>query len=103
MKKSMIISILGLLSTLVTFNSAYAQATAMLLPNKNQTTKLTYHSNIPDPTNKAGALPYNEVSSKAIRTFEKLFKNTTNQQWYGVEKNNYLTTFIDKEGRESRV
>jgi hypothetical protein len=104
MKKKIIKSLLGLLSAVVILNSSYAQTTAMLPPNtSDQKTKHAYNLNNPEPVSKDKALSANEVSSKAIRTFERNFKHTTNQQWYGLKGNTYLTTFIDKEGRDSRV
>lgn len=104
MKKRIITCFLGLLSTVVILDSSYAQTTAMLPVNtSDQKTKHAYNSNNPEPVSKDRALATNEVSTKAIRTFEKTFKQTTNQQWYGLKGNTYLTTFIDKEGRDSRV
>ena len=104
MKKIIITSFIGLLSSIVIINSSYAQTTAMLPVHiSDQKTKHAYSSNHPEPSSKEKPLSSNEVSSKAIRTFEKNFKHTTNQQWYGLKGNTYLTTFIDKEGRDSRV
>jgi hypothetical protein len=104
MKKEIITSLLGLLTSVVTMYSSNAQTTTMLAHvSNNQETKLVSNVNSPNPITKAVALPLNEVSSKAVRSFVKTFKNVTNQQWYSLNGNKFLATFTSKDGRDSRA
>ncbi len=103
MKQRIITSILGLFAVAVSFNNSYAQRTVMLQPNSFITkTKINYNNGLASIPG-TGALLLNEISTKAIRTFGKSFKDVTNLVWYGVDSKKYLAIFTSKDGRYSRA
>ncbi|MCU7548991.1 hypothetical protein OCK74_07675 [Chitinophagaceae bacterium LB-8] len=104
MKKAIIARLIGLSTLLVSTSCSFAQTAATLSStNGIQKTKLANTLNSTKPNKESRALAINEVSSKAVRTFERYFKNVTNLQWFSIYKNKYLATFTTNEGRNARA
>jgi len=104
MKKQFKAYLLTLLSATAIINSSFAQTTAMYQPvaaiTKSDEYTLTTADKAPAATT---AIPVNEVSPKALRSFDKSFKDITAPQWYALDKRSYLATFTSKDGRSSRA
>jgi len=103
MKKQFKACLLTLFSATAIINSSFAQTTAMYQPVVAITKNADYTITSSEKAPATNAIPVNEVSPKALRSFDKSFKDITNPQWYALDKKSFLATFTNTDGRSSRV
>ncbi len=108
MKKQIFAYVLALISSTATISNSFAQTAAV----SNQSEAIAKTSfdlstssfnNTDDAPPASTALSITAVSPKAVKSFDKSFKEVTSPVWYAVNKNSYLATFTDKDGRSSRA